>query len=356
MSSDERSRELLQAIRSLPLKETRIMEVCGTHTMAIAAAGIRSLLPPQVQLLSGPGCPVCVTPPEEIDMVLELSGEKDVILTSYGDMLRVPGSRRGDSLLRRRALGADVRVVYSPMDALRVAEEEPGKQVVFLGIGFETTAPGTAAAALAAKEKGLRNFTILSLLKSVEPALRALMADPDFAVQGFLCPGHVATIIGERGFRFLAEEYGMPGVIGGFEADEILLAVYLLLRQIVSGEAKIENAYRRAVRPEGNPIARRVLETAFTLADAGWRGLGVIPKSGFALGEEYQEFDAAKRFGLQAGLPALQSGCRCGDVITGKLPSMRCPLFGKACTPEDPVGPCMVSSEGACAAAYKYQV
>ena len=355
MSSDERSRGLLEAIRALPLGETRIMEVCGTHTMAIAEAGIRSLLPPQVQLLSGPGCPVCVTPPEEIDAVLELSGEKDVILTSYGDMLRVPGSRRGDSLLRRRALGADVRVVYSPMDALRIAEEEPSKQVVFLGIGFETTAPGTAAAVLAAKEKGLRNFTVLSLLKSVEPALRALMADPDFAVQGFLCPGHVATIIGEEGFRFLPEEYGMPGVIGGFEPEEILLAVYLLLRQISQHEAKIENAYRRAVRPEGNPLARKMLSSSFTLADAGWRGLGMIPRSGFVPCGEFADFDAARRFQIHAGEPVPQNGCRCGDVITGKLPSAQCPLFGRVCTPEDPVGPCMVSSEGACAAAYKYQ-
>ncbi len=258
--------------------------------------------------------------------------------------------------MRRRALGADVRVVYSPMDALRIAEDEPGKQVVFLGIGFETTAPGTAAAALAAKDRGLKNFTILSLLKSVEPALRALMAHPDFAVQGFLCPGHVATIIGEEGFRFLPEEYGMPGVIGGFEPDEMLLAVYLLLRQISRREAKIENAYRRAVRPEGNPLARKMLSASFALADAGWRGLGMIPQSGFALREEFAEFDAAKRFQIQAGEPAIQNGCRCGDVITGKLSSTQCPLFGKACTPEDPVGPCMVSSEGACAAAYKYQV
>ena len=355
MHSDERCRKLLNRIAELSMEETKIMEVCGTHTMAIAEAGIRSLLPRQVRLLSGPGCPVCVTLPEDIDAVLELAMEKDLILTSYGDMLRVPGSRRGDSLLRRRALGADVRIVYSPMDALDIAEREPNKQIVFLGIGFETTAPGTAAAILSAKERGLRNFSALSMLKSVEPALRALMELPDFAVNGFLCPGHVATIIGERGFRFLADEYRMPGVIGGFEPEEILLAVYLLLKQIAEGVSKIQNAYPRAVRPEGNPIAQRILNECFEPETAGWRGLGEIPASGFALRKELEDFDAKKRFRLTRAEAAPVTGCRCGDVITGKLRPEQCPLFGKACTPEDPVGPCMVSSEGACAAAYKYQ-
>ena len=355
MRSDENCRKLLEAIAALPLGETRIMEVCGTHTMAIAEAGIRSLLPEHIQLISGPGCPVCVTPPEDIDAVLDLAMEKDVILTSYGDMLRVPGSRKGDSLLRRRALGADVRIVYSPMDALETAAQEPGKQVIFLGIGFETTAPGTAAAVLTAKERGLKNFTVYSMLKSVEPALRALMAMEGFSVNGFLCPGHVATIIGETGFQFLPTEYGMPGVIGGFEPEEILTAVYLLLKQIAAGEAKIQNAYPRAVRPEGNPLARRMLEQSFELETARWRGLGEIPDSGFGLRKELEAYDAGKRFSIQAGKPALPNGCRCGDVITGKIRPRQCPLFGKICTPEDPVGPCMVSSEGACAAAYKYQ-
>ena len=355
MRSDERCRELLRQIEALPLGKTRIMEVCGTHTMSIAKAGIRSLLPEQVSLLSGPGCPVCVTPPEDIDAVLELAGERDLVLTSYGDMLRVPGSRRGDSLLRRRALGADVRIVYSPMDALEIARNEPEKQVVFLGIGFETTAPGTAVAILTAKEQGLKNFTVLSMLKSVEPALRALITTEGFAVDGFLCPGHVASIIGEAGFRFLPEEYCLPGVIGGFEAEEILLAIALLLRQIAEGKARIQNAYPRAVRPEGNPAARGMLERCFRMEDARWRGLGEIPDSGFALREEFAELDAAKRFPVRSSAAAPQSGCRCGDVITGRLRPRQCPLFGAVCTPEDPVGPCMVSSEGACAAEYKYQ-
>ena len=355
MPSDEKSRKLLDAIAALPLGETRIMEVCGTHTMAIAKSGIRSLLPPYIHLLSGPGCPVCVTVQEDLDAVLELAMEPNLILTGYGDMLRVPGSRRGDSLLRRRALGADVRIVYSPMDALSIAEAEPGKQVVFLGIGFETTAPGTAAAVLAAKERGLKNFTLLSMLKSVEPALRALLAMEDFAIDGFLCPGHVATVTGENGFRFLAEEYGLPGVIGGFEPEEVLLAVYLLLKQISSGIAEIQNAYPRAVKPDGNPLAQQMLYSAFELSAARWRGLGEIPESGFVLKPDLSDFDAAKRFAVRPKAAALQNGCRCGDVITGQLRPQGCPLFGKACTPEDPIGPCMVSSEGACAAAYKYQ-
>ena len=355
MHSDEMCKKLLEAIEALPLGETQIMEVCGTHTMAIAEAGIRSLLPQHIRLISGPGCPVCVTPPEDIDAVLNLAMERDVVLASYGDMLRVPGSRRGDSLLRRRALGADVRIVYSPVDAVEIAAREPGKQIIFLGVGFETTAPGTAAALLTAKERGLKNFTVLSLLKSVEPALRALMETEDFAVDGLLCPGHVATIIVEAGSRFLPEAHRMPGVTSGFEPEEILTAVYLLLKQIAEGEPKIQNAYPRAVKPEGNVLARKMLEQAFSLQSANWRGLGVIPQSGFALREELSDYDAAKRFRICPGEAGLQNGCRCGDVITGKLRPRQCPLFEKVCTPEDPVGPCMVSSEGACAAAYKYQ-
>lgn len=355
MSSAERCRKLLTAIAELPLGETRIMEVCGTHTMAIAEAGIRSLLPESVHLISGPGCPVCVTVQGDLDAVMDLAMEPGVILTGYGDMLRVPGSRRGDSLLRRRALGADVRTVYSPMDALEIAARETEKQVVFLGIGFETTAPGTAAAALAARERGLGNFTVLSLLKSVEPALRKLIETEDFSVDGFLCPGHVATVIGEEGFRFLSEEYRIPGVIGGFEPEEILTAVYLLLRQIAERTASIQNAYPRAVRPEGNPLARKIMAQCFELVPASWRGLGEIPESGFAFREELAELDAAKRFGISPAQVREPAGCRCGEVITGKLESADCPLFGRACTPEEPVGPCMVSSEGACAAAFKYR-
>ena len=355
MLSGDRSQELLDAIAALPIGETRLMEVCGTHTMSIAKSGIRSLLPKHIHLISGPGCPVCVTVQEDIDAVLELAMKPDLILTGYGDMLRVPGSRKGDSLLRRRAMGADVRIVYSPMDALDIAEAEPAKQVVFLGIGFETTAPGTAAAVVAAKARGIKNFSLLSMLKSVEPAMRALIETDDFSIDGFLCPGHVATVIGEKGFGFLAEDYRLPGVIGGFEPGEILLAVYLLLKQISEGKAVIQNAYPRAVKPEGNPLACQMLRDVFRLASASWRGLGEIPDSGFVLKDELSNFDAAKRFCIESGAVVLQNGCRCGEVITGRRIPKDCPLFGTGCTPEDPVGPCMVSSEGACAAAYKYQ-
>ncbi len=355
MPSDSNNTEkILAAIAALDVGEVKLMEVCGTHTMSIAEAGIRSMLPKSIRLLSGPGCPVCVTPPQVIDAVLELAMEKDVLLASYGDMLRVPGSRPGDSLLRRRALGAKVETVYSPVDAVALAAQRPEKQVVFLGVGFETTAPGTAAAVLTAREEGLKNFTVWSMLKRVEPALRALIAMDGFSIDGFLCPGHVGTIIGARGFRYLAEEYGLPGVVAGFGCDDILLAVFLLLRQIRNGEHRIENAYPRAVSECGNTLALRMLAECFENRRDLWRGLGEIPDSGLGLRPELSEFDAEKRFGVRYGSAETPTACRCGEVITGRLSPAGCPLFGKACTPEDPVGPCMVSSEGACAAAWKY--
>ena len=331
-----------------------LMEVCGTHTMAIARAGIRKLLPENIRLLSGPGCPVCVTPAEGIDRVLELSEREKVTVATYGDMVRVPGSRPGDTLDRRRALGADVRVVYSPADAVSLAEEMPDREIIFLGIGFETTAPGTAASVLLARERGVRNFSVLSLLKRVEPSLRALMADPEFNVRGFLCPGHVAVITGEAGFRFLPEEYGMPAVISGFEPEEILLSVRDLIRQVRTGEARLVNNYRRAVTPEGNKKAMELVNRCMEPCGALWRGLGYIEESGYRLRDKFAEFDAAERFGIELPTREAETVCRCGDVIRGKTAPEECPLFGAACTPDDPVGPCMVSGEGACAAVFRY--
>ena len=351
-----RTAALLEEIRTLAPREIRLMEVCGTHTMSIAEAGIKSMLPKEIRLLSGPGCPVCVTPPQVIDAVLDLSMEKDILLTSYGDMLRVPGSRPGDSLMRRKALGAKVETVYSPVDAVELALQNPDKQVVFLGVGFETTAPGTAAAVLTAKEKGAKNFTLWSMLKLVEPALRTLIKMDGFNVDGFLCPGHVATIIGARGFAFLPEEYGLPAVIAGFEPEDILLAVYRLLRQLADKTPKLENEYTRAVSPEGNVLAQKILAECFSPRADVWRGLGRIEASGLGLSAELADFDAEKRFGVTYGEAEPPTACRCGEVITGRLAPAGCPLFGKVCTPEDPVGPCMVSSEGACAAAYKYSI
>ena len=354
LSDTKRIRLLLEAIRKLETGPVRLMEVCGTHTMAIAKSGIRSMLPENIQLLSGPGCPVCVTPGEVVDAVLELAMRPGVILATYGDMVRVPGSTPGDNLARRRALGARVEVVYSPVDAVKLAEENPDREIVFLGVGFETTAPGTAAAVLTAKEKGVKNFSLFSMLKTVEPALRALIASEGFNVQGFLCPGHVATIIGGEGFEFLPRDYGLPAVISGFEPEDILSSVYLLCRQLAEGKSLVQNEYRRAVAPQGNPLARAMMDRCFAPRRDLWRGLGAIEASGLALREAFSDYDAEKKFGVEYAA-ARPTACRCGEVITGKLSPAQCPLFGRRCTPEDPVGPCMVSSEGACAAHYKYQ-
>ena len=342
-------------LQKLSVGPVKLMEVCGTHTMAIAKAGIRSLLPEGVELLSGPGCPVCVTGSEKIDAVLELAMRPEIRITTYGDMLRVPGSTPGDSLLRRRAEGAKVDVVYSPMDAIELAEAHPDEAIVFLGVGFETTAPGTAAAVLAARDRGVKNFSVWSMLKRVEPALRALLAGEDFSIGGFLCPGHVATIIGAEGFAFLPREYGMPAVVGGFEPEEILRALCLLLRQIREGSPRLENAYPRAVSQTGNLLAQRMIERCLEPRRDVWRGLGEIEASGLALREEFAAHDAEKKFASPPRPAKEPPGCRCGEVICGRCRPADCPLFGRRCVPEDPVGPCMVSSEGACAAAYNYQ-
>ena len=346
---------LLEAMGRLPLGDVKLMEVCGTHTMAIAKSGIKSMLPENVRLLSGPGCPVCVTPPEIIDAVLELSMRADIIIATYGDMVRVPGSVQGDSLQRRRALGAKVEIVYSPVDAIEIAKRNPDKEVVFLGVGFETTAPGTAAAIMSAEEEGVKNFSVWSMLKTVEPALRALMAMEGVSVDGFLCPGHVGTIIGERGFEFLPRDFAKPAVIAGFEAEDVLYAVYLLLKQLAENAPKVQNEYKRAVSVNGNELAQDILTRCFEPRADNWRGLGRIEKSGLGIKKEFEAFDAEKRFSVSYGEGKKPTACRCGEVITGRLSPRGCGLFGCCCTPEDPVGPCMVSSEGACAAAYKYQ-
>lgn len=350
-----RSAEIIERINALPKLRVRLMEVCGTHTMAIARAGLKRLLPEGVELVSGPGCPVCVTPPELMDAALELASRPGVTVASYGDMLRVPGSRRGDDLAHRRARGGSVELVYSPMDAVELAKRHPEREVVFLGVGFETTAPGTAASILAAREQGVRNYSVFPMLRLVEPALRALIGSEGFDVQGFLCPGHVAVITGAEHFRFLPVEYGLPAVVAGFEPEDILLSVYELLRMLADGKPGLVNEYSRAVSAEGNALAQSMLCRAFVPVRASWRGLGEIESSGLALAPELSDCDAVKKLGIEIGKAAPPTACRCGEVITGRMPPEGCPLFGKVCTPEDPVGPCMVSSEGACAAAYKYQ-
>ena len=332
----------------------RLMEVCGTHTMAIARSGIRSILPENVQLLSGPGCPVCVTPANMIDMVLDLSQQPGVLITSYGDLLRVPGSKHGDSLLSRRALGGKVESVYSPADAVRIAEGHPDTEVIFLGVGFETTAPGTAACIREAAARNVENFSVLSLLKRTEPAIRSLIEADDFAVDGFLCPGHVAAVTGADGFRFLPEDYRLPGVVAGFEPADLLYSILALTEMIASGRPDLKNEYTRLVRSGGNPAALALIDQVFEPAPSDWRGLGLIENSGYAIRKEYEKWDAAKKFALRPSEPKEIPGCRCAQIIRGVMRPAQCPLYKTACTPDNPVGPCMVSGEGACAAAYQY--
>jgi len=346
------ARALVRQIRELATQPLRFMEICGTHTMAIFRHGIRSLLPRDLELLSGPGCPVCVTDTADIDRALTLAHLPGVTLTTFGDMMRVPGSR--SSLQAERAQGADVRMVYSATDALRIARENPERLVVFLGIGFETTAPTVAATLKAAKAQGCGNFMVLSMHKLLPPAMEALVASGDLAIDGFLCPGHVTTIIGTAPYEPMARKYGIPCVVGGFEPLDILQAILMLARQVREGRSEVEIQYTRAVSPQGNPAARAVMEEVFAPCDAPWRGLGLIPGSGLSPRPPYEALDASRRFDLPLPRVEENPACRCPEVLRGKVRPPECPLFRKTCTPQNPVGPCMVSSEGTCAAYYKY--
>lgn len=347
-------RNLLDRLkRALDGRDMRFMEVCGTHTVAIFQSGLRSLLPKTVTHLSGPGCPVCVTHDAEVAAFLDLAGRDNIILATFGDLLRVPGPG-GRSLKHAKAQGARVEIVYSPLDSLKLAADNPGDLVVFLGIGFETTAPTVAATLLTARQRGLDNFCTLSLHKLVPPALRALLDDAGNNIDAFLLPGHVSTILGLEPYAFLARDYHVPGVVGGFEPVDILLALCLMAEQLRDGRPAVANAYPRAVADAGNPRARALLAQFFEPADALWRGIGRIPQSGLALRPEYERMDAMRRLGLSLpDVPPLP-GCRCGEVLKGRITPPQCPLFGKKCTPAVPVGPCMVSTEGSCAAYYKY--
>ncbi len=342
---------LLAAIQA----ETRsiaLMEVCGTHTMAIAKSGIRQLLPPNIKLLSGPGCPVCVTSQGDIDAVMELVKQRDITLVTFGDMLRVPGTR--SSLQAERSQGADIRIAYSPLDALRIARENPAKEVVFLGIGFETTAPLIALTIDQAQNEGLGNFSVFSLHKVVPPALELIFSDPEIKVDGLICPGHVGAVTGVEPYEMLASQYEKPCVITGFETLDILEGIYMLIQQIVNSEARAEIQYRRVVKPEGNPLALQIMSRIFAPVAARWRGLGIISASGLALREEYAGMDARLKFNIAEMEEVPIKGCACGEILTGKTSPWDCPLFGRACTPLQPVGPCMVSQEGSCAAYYRY--
>ena len=346
-------RELADKIQATLSGRFRFMEVCGTHTVSIYQTGLRSLLPPEIEHVSGPGCPVCVTHAREVAAALELASNPEVIVVTFGDLMRVPDSR-GRNLKQVQAEGGDVRICYSPLEAMQVARANPGREVVFLGVGFETTAPAVAAVLKQARAENMDNISLLSGHKLIPPALRLLVHSHEVQVDAFLLPGHVCTVTGLEPFRFLADEFGIPAVAAGFEPADILMALLAVVRQKRDGRAQVENAYPRAVNNLGNRAARAVMDEVFITRDVQWRGLGWIESSGLFPGPEYAGLDAWTRFGLtgiEAGEPP---GCRCGEVLKGVLSPRQCPLFGKKCTPSHPVGPCMVSTEGSCAAVFRY--
>jgi hydrogenase expression/formation protein HypD len=343
---------LLRRIAGLADRPFRLMEVCGTHTIAIFRSGIKSLLADAIELISGPGCPVCVTPAGEIDRVIAMSRREGVIVATFGDLMRVPGS--SSSLQQERARGADIRVILSPLDAVEIAARHPDQAVCFFAVGFETTSPAIAAAVQEARRRGLTNFYLLSSQRLVPPAIRALLSSGKAAIDGFILPGHVSVIIGQTPYLFIAEEFRIPGVITGFEALDILEGIHMLLRQKKEGRAAIEIQYKRAVKAEGNPRARAIMAEVFVPADCCWRGLGWIAQSGLALRDEFKALDAAQVFDLPYVEAGDRRGCMCSEVLQGLKRPPECPLFGTQCTPEDPVGACMVSTEGSCAAYYKY--
>jgi hydrogenase expression/formation protein HypD len=352
------ARALAMAIRGRSTRPICLMEFCGGHTHAVLRFGVPDLLPPTLELRSGPGCPVCVTSAAELDYALALARVPGVILATFGDMMRVPGSlnpaHRTTTLAQAKADGADVRVVYSPLDALHIARENPTRPVAFLGVGFETTAPMVAAAVLLAEQERVTNFSIFSMHKLTPPAMRAVLDAGEVALNGIIGPGHVTTIIGAAAWQFLPEEYGIPVAVAGFEPADILRAILALVEMVENARPRVANLYARSAKAGGNVTAQVVLERVFEVADAEWRGFGVIPASGLRLREEYARFDAARLFPIEVEPAREPAGCRCGEVLRGVLMPPECPLFAGVCTPQSPVGPCMVSAEGACAAHYTY--
>ena len=354
IASKESIKLIVEQIKQQASDPICIMEVCGTHTMSIFKHGIRSLLPDTINLLSGPGCPVCVTPQSDLDRFILAARQEKVIVASFGDLFRVPANH--STLFIERSQGHDVRVVYSPMDALKLAEDNPDYTVIFLAVGFETTAPAVAATVLMAQSQSIHNFCILSAHRRVVPALELLIQHPETKIDGFLLPGHVSTIIGETVYQHIPLQYGTGGVIAGFEAGDILFAIHRMISQIQANNPSIENAYPRAVHKQGNPKAISLMKQVFKITDAKWRGIGTIANSGLTLREKYASYDANKRFDLKTGPSVDPQGCQCGDILMGLIKPSQCPLFGKTCTPQNPVGPCMVSSEGTCAAYYRFNV
>ena len=332
-------------------RQIKIMEVCGTHTVSMFRSGIRATLPLQLKLLSGPGCPVCVTGQGYIDLVLELAERKDCIIATYGDMIRVPGSTGS---LETKNKNNNVKVVLSAVDALEMAKENPAKTVVFVAVGFETTTPATAVVVKEAAEAGIENFCVLCAHKVVLPAMDALLSNKNDKIDAFLCPGHVSVIIGSQAYSPIVEKYNKPCVVAGFEPMQIIEGIAEICRQLDEGKAEVKSIYDAAVRADGNKTAQRIIEECFEPMDGWWRGIGNIPQSALKLKNRYSKFDAFERFGLVEKNSENANGCQCGQVLCGLMEPFDCGLFGKGCTPQTPVGPCMVSSEGACAAWFKY--
>ncbi|WP_433859497.1 hydrogenase formation protein HypD [Streptomyces kronopolitis] len=347
------ARRLLDEIRETVTRPWALMEVCGGQTHTIIRHGIDQLLPDKVELIHGPGCPVCVTPLEVIDKALEIASRPDVIFCSFGDMLRVPGTDR--DLFQVRSHGGDVRVVYSPLDALKIAQQNPHREVVFFGIGFETTAPPNAMTVHQARKLGIPNFSLLVSHVRVPPAIEAIMTSPSCRVQAFLAAGHVCSVMGTREYPELAERFGVPIVVTGFEPLDILEGIRRTVCQLERGEHTVDNAYPRAVRPEGNPAAQAMLADVFEVTDRAWRGIGTIAASGWRLSERYREYDAEYRFSVEGITTREPDACRSGEVLQGLIKPHECEAFGGSCTPRSPLGATMVSSEGACAAYYLYR-
>jgi hydrogenase expression/formation protein HypD len=353
--SGEVARGIAEQIAGLvePGRHYKLMEVCGGHTHTIYKHGVEDLLPPEVELVHGPGCPVCVIPMGRQDDALAIAEREEVIFTTFGDMMRVPSSR--GSLLDAKARGADVRMVYSPLDALSLARKNPDRDVVFFAIGFETTTPSTALTLLRARAEGVRNFSVFANHVTIIPAIRAILDSPDLRLDGFLGPGHVSTVIGTRPYRFIARDHGLPLVVAGFEPLDVLQGVYLAMRQLAEGRSEVENQYTRVVRERGNPRALQAIAQTMELRTTfEWRGLGFISQSALKLREEFADWDAEVRYDVPGVRVADPKACQCGEVLKGVIKPWECKVFGTACTPDRPIGTCMVSSEGACAAYYNY--
>jgi len=356
-----RNKKLVKSIankisKMMPPGNINIMEVCGTHTQNFRRFGLDKLLPITLKFIAGPGCPVCVSDQDYIDRAIALARMKEVIILSFGDMLRVPGTQT--SLEKQRAEGSDVRVLYSPWDSLKVSRENPGKRIVFLAVGFETTTPTIALTIKAAKKAGLENLFFHTALKLIPPAMQALVADPKLKINGFLCPGHVSAIIGINPYEFIVKRYKIPCSVTGFEPLDILEGIYLLLQRIVENKPAVVNQYRRVVTRQGNLKAKKIISDVFSVADVSWRGLGIISKSGLRIRDTFSRFDAEANFSMNSRLQTPNSRlqkCRCADILKGLIAPLECPLFSKICSPDNPIGPCMVSSEGACNAHYKYR-